>query len=377
MTLITYLTRVHFADGVLEEALWSELEASGKKRPLVLIDRQFARNETTERLYSGIPARTKAETFDDIPHIPTEQHARRVATTYADKQCDVLIAFGDARTIDLAKVARVAIAHDTNLSVFSYATGGSRRIGNSLPDLFAIPGISGFGSAVSAHAPLILQDGKRALIMCKKLIPGVTICDPMLTLCADTGETASSGADAITHCIEAYLSKSYNPPAEGIALDGLNRALHNLERALSDGSDIAARREMMAASLNGALALQKGLGASHAISSALEAVCDFPLDQGVLNRIALPGVLQFNQQVANEKYKGLLRLFASGKKRSLPEEMNHYFSKLPLSKRLSELGLNDVHLQAASTVAAHDLATDTNPRSINAADYLTIMRSVH
>ena len=380
MTLITYLTRVHFADGVLEEALWSELSAASRKRVLVLADPEHASGENIERLFAGIPVRTSKIIFSDIPHVPTEDSAVAVAEIYARGDCDVIVAFGNASTIDLAKVAKAAIAHGPPLCTFSLARGGSRLIASpGSPDVYAIPSIGGFGSAVSAQSPLILSSGERALLMCKQLIPNVTICDPTLTLTQGVEATASAGADAITHCIEAYLSKSYNPPAEGIAFDGLTRAVRNLRRVINHANDIDARREMMAASLNGALALQKGLGASQAISNALETVCPRRLEPGSINRIALPGVLRFNAGLTDEKYDVLTQVFGAGKGRAgdLAQRVETYFGDLPMPRKLSELGLSDDDLVTASAVAAHDMATGTNPRHIGLEDYLGIMRSVH
>ena len=378
MTLITYLTRVHFADGVLEEALWSEIKAFEKKRPLIIAEEKQEDNEISERFFSGLPIRTKPVVYSDIPNIPTEAAANEIAELYFSNQCDVLVAFGTAAAIDLAKVAKVAITHpDTGLANFSHARGGSKRIGEKLPDLIVAPGISGVGASVSAHAPVILRSGERVLLMCKKLIPAVTICDPTITLAATTEQSASAGADAITRCIEAYLSKSYNPPAEGIALDGLNRAVGHLQLVIDDGQDIDGRRELMAASLNGALALQKGLGASHAISSALEAVTDAPLDHGSLSRITLPSVLRYNENSVGNKYEVLKRVFPDFDTERFPQTIEGYFGKLPLAKSLSELGLGEENLKEAASIASRELASVTNPRDLNAKDYFSIMQSVY
>lgn len=377
MTLITYLTRIHFADGVLEDALWAEMESGKKLRPLIITDDDHLHGDIAERFLAGLPTKSSSQFYTDIPAIPTELHARRIAEQYHEAGCDVLLAFGTSRAIDLAKVARVTIRHSGDIGRFSVKRGGSRLIGSSLPRLFAIPSISGFGAAVSAHTPLVLKNGERTLIMCKNLIPTVTICDPTLTLAASAEQSASAGADAISHCVEAFLSKSYNPPAEGIAIDGLKRAVENLERVLDDGSDIRGRREMMAASLNGALALQKGLGACHAISNALELVSDRQLDQGGLNRITLPGVLRFNQYAASEKYTALAKTFGIQETHNLSDGVESYFEPLPLPKSLSCIGLDEHQLRDAANIASNDLATDTNPRRIETDDYLSIMLSVH
>lgn len=377
MTLISYLTRIHFADGVLEEALWAEMESGKKLRPLIVTDNDHLDGDIAERFLAGLPTKSTEQFYTEIPAIPTEQHARQIASQYQEAGCDVLLAFGTSRAIDLAKVARIAIRHSGDIGRFSVKRGGSRLIGSNLPRLFAVPGISGFGAAVSAHTPLVLKNGERTLIMCKNLIPAVTICDPTLTLAANAEQSASAGADAISHCVEAFLSKSYNPPAEGIAIDGLKRAVENLERVLNDGSDIRARREMMAASLNGALALQKGLGACHAISNALELVSDRQLDQGGLNRITLPGVLRFNQDAASEKFSALAKTFGIRKPQNLSDGVEKYFQPLPLPKSLSDIGFDERQLKDAADIASNDLASDTNPRRIDPDGYLSIMLSVH
>ncbi|MEL7275624.1 MAG: iron-containing alcohol dehydrogenase [Pseudomonadota bacterium] len=377
MTLITYLTRVHFADGVLEEALWSELKAMGKRTPVLVTDAEHAAGPLFERLRSGFPTRCVPALFTDIPATPNEAAAARLAAFYREVNADLLVAFGPSAAIDLAKVARIAITHpDMPLITYSYAQGGSRRIGADLPDLFAIQSIVGFGSAVAAHAPATLTGGERALMMCRKLIPTVTICDPTVTLGASPELSASAGADAITRCIEAFLSRSYNPPADGIALDGLRRAVANIGRVLADSEDLAARREMMAATLNGALALQKGLGASHAMTNALRAVAEHPLDQGALSRILLPEVMRFNRDAVPEKATALAGVLGGADRDDIVAEVEALFAPLPLPTRLSELEISARMLRPAAQVAAHDLATDTNPRRAEADDYLALMQSV-
>ena len=377
MTLITYLTKVHFADGILEEALWS-IKAFKKKRPLVIAEDSFLKSDISERFFAGLPIRSQPEFYTDIPNIPTEEAANKVADLYLSKKCDVLIAFGSSRAIDLAKISRVSIKHpNVGLSTFSYTRGGSKLIGENLSNLIVVPSISGVSSSVSAHSPLVLKSGDRVLLMCKKLIPVVTICDPTVTLGVGEKETASAGADAIANCVEAYISKSYNPPAEGIAYDGLSRAIANLGSVIENPNNINSRREMMAASLNGALAIQKGLGASKAIASALEAVSHKAVDRGVLNRITLPSVLQYNEQSVEDKYDILQKLFNVSKQKKFPEVIEEYFNQLPLVKNLSELDFKKSELIEAASIASDELSSITNPRVLNSSDYHSIMTSVY
>ncbi|QFT33350.1 1,3-propanediol dehydrogenase [Labrenzia sp. THAF82] len=374
MTLITYVTRVHFADGVLEEALWSEIEVNRKKRPLIITDEPHLNSELFERLLAGLPVRTSLEVFSDIPDIPNETAAKEIATVFRQTERDLLIAFGRNTAIDLAKIARISIAHTEPLETFSYASGGSRRIGTNLPDLYAVPSIQGFGAAVSAHAPVILTSGERTRLMCKKLVPTMTICDPTLTLGAGRIESASAGADAMGRCIEAYLSPGFNPPADGIALDGLGRVVSNLHKVL-DEDTVQARRELMAASLNGALALQKGLGTIHAIGCALETVAGRRLDPGALSRLLLPAVLQFNADAAQEKYITLKQVLKSGEDRSPARCVADFLYTLPLPESLAEMGINEEEIRIAADLAASDLAAVQSPRALSSPSLFSIMKS--
>lgn len=376
MTLITYVTRVHFADGVLEEALWSEVEVNRKTRPLIVTDEAHLKSELYERLLAGLPVRTSIEVVSDVPDIPNETASRQIAEVYERTNRDLLIAFGRNTAIDLAKISRISIAHKEPLETFSYATGGSRRIGNNLPDLYAVPGIQGFGSAVSAHAPVVLQDGERTRLMCKKLVPAVTICDPTLTLGATPVESASAGADALGRCVEAYLSPGYNPPADGIALDGLGRVIANLHKVLEHDS-VTARRELMAASLNGALALQKGLGTIHAIGCALETVVDRRLDPGALSRLLLPSVLQFNAGAAQEKFNTLQNLFDPTGGQDPAQSVTEFLHDLPLPESLNDMGIGEEELRTAADLAASDLAAVRSPRALSSSSLYSIMKSVH
>ncbi len=375
MTLINYLNRIHFGDGVLEDALWSELERNGKRRPLVIASANFLRGDWSERFFTGIPARTKLEVVADIPDVPTEEAAKNLADLYRDRKRDHLISFGDGNAIDLAKVVRILVKHDKPLSFFASSEGGSYRIGDDLPDLYAIPGILGFASAISAQAPVVLKSNERADVESKNLIPTVTICDPTLTLGSAPEATASAGVSAIARCIEAFLSRSYNPPADGIALDGLERAVGSLYKATQD-DDLEARREMMAASLNGALAQEKGLGIDYAIGKALDAVAQKNLDSGALSRLTLPAVMRFYAEAAERRYVKLQRVFGLPHYLPLADGLETFLRELPLPRHLTELGVDEEQIAAAAPLAAEDRALTNSPRIAHVEDILSIMHSV-
>ncbi len=205
------------------------------------------------------------------------------------------------------------------------------------------------------------------------LIPKVAICDPTLTLGLPPALTAGTGMDAVTHCVETYISTAYNPPADGIALDGLRRAAVHIERAVDNGDDLEARREMMAAAMNGALAFQKGLGGVHAISHALGSLSGYRLHHGTLNAVLLPYMLEFNAPAVGHRYAALKQAMDLPACADLPAEIFELNARIGLPSRLGEMGLDCAAIDEAAPLAEKDYTNGTNPRKARAEDYRGIM----
>lgn len=376
MTLITYLNRVHFADGVLEEALRSELERNRRRRPLIIAESHHVAGALADRFFSGFPMRTSAESFVEVPAMPTEAAAKRIAERYHGTGRDHLVAFGGNRAIDLAKVARIAIAYDEPIAALSSAEGGAQRIGNGLPDLYAVPGIAGFASAVSHYARVKVADDRQLLITSRHLIPTVTICDPTLTLGCSPEASASAASGAISRGVEAFLSRGYNPPADGLALDGISRTVRYLRPAMEE-DDLEARREMMAGSLNSALSLQKGVCAVHAITNALASVSHVPIDPSAVGRLIVPHMIRFYGASAGSKTAALRQVFGLAENADLADGIDRLLADMPLANSLAEMGLSEGDLVAAATVAMQDRAIGSGPRSMAEADVSAILRAAH
>ncbi len=262
MSLISYVTRIHFAENVLEVALEAELASLGIQRPLVVSDQCGDRAEIQDRLTLSLPRSVSPTLFEMAAGPATEAACTEAATLYREVAADGLIGFGAAPAISLAKAVAVQVSHPGPLRHFAGVDGGQARIRDVLPPLVAVPTMTGSCSEVLGIAVLSMQQGPYIALVSPYLTPRVVICDPTLTLDLSAGQTASTGMDTLTHCLETYIATAYNPPADGIARDGLQRVVNHLEGAVADGSDLTARREMMAAALNGALASQKGLGVS-------------------------------------------------------------------------------------------------------------------
>jgi alcohol dehydrogenase class IV len=190
------------------------------------------------------------------------------------------------------------------------------------------------------------------------------------------GLTAATGMDAIAHCIETFLAPSFNPPADGIALDGLERGWHHIRRAVARPSDREARRQMMAASLEGALAFQKGLGCVHSLSHSLGGLMP-RLHHGTLNAVFLPGVVRFNAEAETVKADAKLQKLAramgvtgeSGDGAAVAQAITSLSAALSLPGGLEVMGVKKSLYGAIIERALADHCHGTNPRVASVGDY--------
>jgi 4-hydroxybutyrate dehydrogenase len=187
--------------------------------------------------------------------------------------------------------------------------------------------------------------------------------------------TAATGMDALTHCIETYLSPLVNPPAEAIALDGAERAARWIEEATSNGRSRPARWNMMMASTEGALTFQKGLGAVHAMAHPLGALEDLPLHHGTVNAVLLPAALRFNETAAAEKYARLRRIIGLAPDADLAGWVADLGARLGLPDGLAAMGVPPEILPRIAEHAEQDPATETNARPATRADYEQMLRA--
>ncbi|MGI9381888.1 MAG: iron-containing alcohol dehydrogenase [Methyloligellaceae bacterium] len=373
MSLICYLTKIHFADGILEYALAAEIERFGVERPLVVTDPGIVEAGLFERLQHTVAPRTKVALFDGTPENPTEAAAVAAAKLYRQDGCDCVVGLGGGSSLDLAKAVAILVTHGDSLVSYAAVEGGIARIKDILPPLIAIPTTAGTGSEVGGGALIVLDDGRKVGLLSPYLIPKVAICDPTLTIGLPPALTAGTGMDALSHCVETYISTAYNPPADGIALDGLRRAAAHIERAVDAGSDLEARREMMAAAMNGALAFQKGLGGVHAISHALGSLSGYQLHHGTLNAVLLPYILEFNAPAVGHRYAALKQAMVLPEHADLAEEIFNLNARIGMPSRLGEMGLDRSAIEAAAPLAEKDHTNGTNPRKARAEDYHGIM----
>lgn len=372
MSLITYLTTIRLAEGALS-GLAADLADLGVKRPLIIADRGIAGAGLLDRLRAVAPILGNAPAFLDVPTNPTEAATLLALALYRSEGCDGLVALGGGSPIDLAKGVAILATHPEPLAQYALILGGLAKITPAVAPLIAIPTTAGTGSEVGRGALITLEDGRKLGFISPHLIPKRAICDPELTYGLPGWLTAATGMDAITHCIETYLSPRDNPVAEAIALDGLARGIAAIEVATADGSNRAARREMMIAALHGGLTFQKGLGAVHALSHPLGGLKEVSLHHGMLNAVLLPHVLRFNAGVAPGKEARLSMAMGLSAGADLADAIHALVGRLKLPQSLGAMGLPVHTLAQVADGAMLDHSAATNPRVATREDYLAIL----
>jgi alcohol dehydrogenase class IV len=376
MALINYVTEIHFGAGV-RPALKEVCHRLGITKPLIVTDRGVEAAGIIDRVKSALASASFA-VFNDTPPNPSETAVRAGVASLKDAGCDGVIAVGGGSSIDLAKAVAVSARHEGALRQFALIEGGMQNITAATLPIVAIPTTAGTGSEVGRGAIIILEDGRKVGILSPHVIPKVAICDPELTLGLPAGLTAATGMDAIAHCIETFLAPAFNPPADGIALDGLWRAWRHIEVAVNEPSNIDARANMMSASLQGALAFQKGLGCVHSLSHSLGGI-NPKLHHGTLNAILLPAVVRFNrgaETVAREdKIARLQQAMGLPASQSVEEALVTKSRALNLPTGLGELGVTEALYERIVKGALADHSHRTNPREASADDYVAMLRA--
>jgi 4-hydroxybutyrate dehydrogenase len=370
MAYIYYVTHIQFDHGAIS-MLKAECERVGIQRPMIVTDKGVRAAGIVDKAIAALGAQPAA-IFDDVPSNPTETAVQAGLLAYRAGQCDGLIAVGGGSAIDCAKGIAILTPQGGVLKTYATIEGGSPRISPEIAPIIAVPTTSGTGSEVARGAILIVEDGRKLGFHSWHLVPKAAICDPQLTLGLPAGLTAATGMDAIAHCIETFLAPSFNPPADGIALDGLRRGWAHIERATKNGADQEARFHLMSASMQGAMAFQKGLGCVHSLSHSLGGV-NPRLHHGTLNAMFLPAVVRYNSVASSVQTEDRLGRMAQAMNLTsgtdvIPalQDMVH---RLGLPKGLADMGVTTDLYEKIIDGAMLDHCHKTNPRIATRQEY--------
>jgi len=375
MALINYITQVQFDYGALA-LLQQECDRIGIRKPLIVTDMGIRNAGILDKVVAQLKDGAQVAVFDQTPPNPNETAVRAAVKMFRDGACDGIIAVGGGSSIDLAKGVAVCGTHEGSLKSFALIEGGLANITAKTAPVIAIPTTAGTGSEVGRGAILILDDGRKVGVLSPYLVPRLAICDPELTLNLPAMMTAATGMDAIAHCLETFMAPSFNPPADGIALDGLWRAWAHIERATKEPHDREARLNMMSASMQGAMAFQKGLGCVHSLSHSLGGI-NPRLHHGTLNAIFLPAIIEFNKDsesvIKEKKLARIAHAMGLANEADIGPAIKDMSKRLGLPTGLAELGVTEDMYPKIIKGALADHSHKTNPRVASEDDYARML----
>lgn len=278
------------------------LDENGYDNIMIITGKNIKKSGLTENLetalkYNGI----EFTIFSDIEVNPTTDNVENGLKIYNENKCQCLIALGGGSVIDCAKGigARVSCGHKTLTDM-----KGLLRVNRILPMLFAIPTTAGTGSETTLSA--VITDSKthhKFVINDFDLIPNYALLDAKLTLGLPPKITATTGMDALTHAIEAYVGRSTTASTRKNALTAVKLIFENLEMAYKDGENLQARKRLMKASYQAGIAFSRSyVGYVHAIAHSLGG--KYNLQHGLTNAIILPKILRvYGKSIYNKLYK--------------------------------------------------------------------------
>jgi alcohol dehydrogenase class IV len=247
----------------------------------------------------GLPA----EVFP-VAAEPTIELARAGAAAAREHGADVVAAIGGGSVIDLGKAVAMLLGNGGDPLDYLEVVGSGQKITQPAVPCVAVPTTAGTGAEVTANAVLASpQHGVKASLRSPLMIPRVALVDPQLTVSCPPPVTAASGLDALTQCLEPFVSARANPLTDGLAREGLRRAAAGLRAAYADGGDLGARADMAVCSLLGGIALANAkLGAVHGLAGVVGGTADVP--HGMACAALLAPVIEANVRALRSRQPG-------------------------------------------------------------------------
>jgi alcohol dehydrogenase class IV len=382
-------TRIQFGAGAVGH-VGPALKEAGTKRPLIVTDRGLAAlAPVTTTRESLARAGLDVAIFSGVWGNPVKTQVTAGVEAFRAHGADSIIGLGGGAAIDVAKAVLLMVNHPGDLFDYEDDMPGARPIDRDLPYWVSIPTTAGTGSEVGRST--VISDDEthvKKIIFSPRLLAARVFLDPELTLGLPASVTAATGMDALTHLVEAYVAKGFQPLCDGIALAGARLVAQGLPRAvefarridhgehtlLHAADHVEARGQMLNAATMGGVAFQKGLGVTHSLAHALSTVCD--LHHGLANGIAIPYAMSFNSSVAAEGLTDLARMVGAREQsaRGFVVWLEELKSQIGIPRDLRSVGVKDEHLDRLVTIAVADTCHLNNPRPVTEADFRALFR---
>jgi len=313
--------------------------------------------------------------YDRVKPNPAGESVEAAAQAYRESEADLIIGVGGGSGLDTAKAVRLLADGAARIAEYDLFLGPNvRPAPRQMPPLIAIPTTAGTGSEVTGWA--VITDSARKLktsVGGAFLIPTVALIDPALMLTLPAHLTAATGMDALSHCIEAYVSTMERPVIDPVILYGIELIGRSLRLAFAQGANHAARRDMALAALIGGMALNcKWGGACHSLAHQLSTFAD--VHHGVANAMLLPHQMRYSMVGALEKYARIGEALGMPQTGSLSQraeraaEAVHQLNlDLGLPTRLRDANVTEAMIPAMAQNAYIDDSWATNPRVVSEA----------
>jgi alcohol dehydrogenase class IV len=362
-------TTIHFGAGARRLA-GPHLREMGLKRPLIVTDRGLAALPLVAELQAELAAAGLAvDVYGGVFGNPTGSQVMGGAAAYRAHSADCVVGVGGGAALDVAKVVGLLATHPGDVMEYVWDHPQARPVTAALPHFVALPTTAGTGSEVGRSSVISEEDSHvKRVIFSPAILAKVVFADPELTLGVPPAVTAATGMDALTHNVESYLSPAYHPLCDGIALEGTRIAARALVTAVKQPKNLDARADMMMASMMGAIAFQKDLGAVHSCAHALGTVND--LHHGLANALMIDTVLAWNHEAVPAKFDELAHVVGvSGGGAAFVPWLRELKAQIGIAASLSAVGVKVDHVPRLVEVATNDICHQTNPRPCTAADF--------
>lgn len=371
MSIWSFPTKIVFGKGEIQR-LGQEAAALGVSRVLVVTDAGVEKNGL---LGAPLAALSKAglvtQVFSAVDPNPTEQNIEDGAKAYAAHRAEAVVVIGGGSPMDAAKLIALRAVCSLPFEELDDAIDGGVHVPANVPPVITVPTTAGTGSEVGRSGVLTVRStGRKTVIFSPRLLAKVAILDPEITVSMPKGVTAATGFDALTHCVEAYLSTGDHPLADAIALGGIELVAHHLERAVAEPTDLDARGGMMKAAMMGAIAFQKGLGACHSLAHPLSS--EHGLHHGLANALCLPAVIAFNTSAVPDRVKRVGTLLGNA---DAVQAISALRARVGINGGLAGSGIKPEHLPPLSKKALEDACHRSNPRPCTEQDLLELYRA--
>jgi len=360
----------------------SSLESAGASKVLIVTDGGVVKAGLLDSIKKSLEkANFPFEIFDRVEPNPSDKTVMDGVQLFKKTGCNAVLGVGGGSPLDASKAIQVMVAHPGEIHEY-FGVAAASKISLPRPYLIAIPTTSGTGSEVSRGA-VITSTKTNTKSLIRTGPSSLAIVDPEMTLTMPPFLTAATGMDALSHHIEARVSNQYQPVCSALALEGIRLVGQSLRKAVEMGNDLDARLDMAVASMTGALAFQKGLGAVHSLAHQLSTEAD--VHHGVANSIMLPHVMRYNLLQSQEELALIAKaLGAKIDSRSTADAaeqaclaVSRLASEIGLPQRLGEVGVKESQIPAMAEKAMTDWCHPFNPRSCSKSDMVALYQAAY